>query len=235
MKVRELKNIINYPLTFLLVPELDTQVRYDSLDCNNYLDRTINNITVDDCNCIVIELTVLKQLMTVGQYLEFMKECNYLIIDVIDKEGNKYRVGDGVSVDDYMDSSIIHIDTKWNTGNQDKLNIELFIDSKKALRKEEQKPEILEIYSNKKYDVKTSIETIESDKEILEALNQYFAKKISFDQFMFKVDSYCPDNSCHWCNNKCINCDLNVENCKSEKEMDGKCRICWQRCLNKKL
>lgn len=95
------------------------------------------------------------------------------------------------------------------------------------------KPEILELYKNKKYDVMTSVETIQEDKEVYEALTKYFAKEISFDKFMEYVDSYCPDNSCHWCNDNCDKCDLHPDKC--EVDDVERCRICWQRCLNKNV
>lgn len=95
------------------------------------------------------------------------------------------------------------------------------------------KPEILSMYKRKRYFITTDIETIQEDQMIYENLVKYYDRIISFDQLMEQVGDCCPINSCHWCNDICDNCDLHYKKCSMDD--NERCKICWQRCLNKNI
>lgn len=100
-------------------------------------------------------------------------------------------------------------------------------------KKDKNIPEILSMYRGKRYFINTDIETIQEDQMVYENLVEYYDGKMSFDQLMEHVGDCCPANSCHWCNDNCAKCDLHSDRCSLDE--DNKCRICWQRCLNKNL
>lgn len=114
MKVKDLVNVIkDDSCVYLSVPELKRYVNINSSDCVDYLEREVTSIYLDEHNNIILGLYA-KQMMTVAQYIDLMKDCKVKIYinnkqAVVLYDPNIHEF----VINNFGSKVIIHCDTKW--------------------------------------------------------------------------------------------------------------------------
>lgn len=126
MKLRELKELINESY-LISIPELSHTISDSDKTISEFLDRNVIKIYHNNLHELVIEID--KEVMTVRQYVNMLKDCECLELFIVTKKGGRSKINQFI-IDILGDMKINHYvsDIVNDENNPVKMRIDLFIE-----------------------------------------------------------------------------------------------------------